>query len=348
MRSMLAATIVAITGMLTACDGMIYDEEGDCDPYYKVRFRYDWNMAFADAFPTQVLSVTLYVIDDATGKVVWQKHEAGDALRADGYMMDVDVAPGRYSLVAWCGEGHRSSYYVDDAELKTDLSCHIAVGGHTEASDPDTHHVKDDLNPLFHGKLDAQEFPDEQGVHVYTVPLKKNTNDIHVVLQQLSGEPVDASEFSFQITDNNAHMAWDNELYDPEPITYHAWWVQQGSADLEDDPDAITPPEKAPLPASRTLSSFSAAVADLTVGRLHKDSSTRLNVYKSNGERIISVPLIKYLLMVKGHYRNMDDQEFLDRKDDFPLTFFLDEGLRWTDSYIYIHSWKVHVQHTDL
>ena len=49
MRSMLAATIVAITGMLTACDGMIYDEEGDCDPYYKVRFRYDgWSTGSSD------------------------------------------------------------------------------------------------------------------------------------------------------------------------------------------------------------------------------------------------------------------------------------------------------------
>ncbi len=51
-----------------------------------------------------------------TGRIVWQKHESGNALKQAGYLMDVDVRPGNYTLVAWCGEGHRTSFGVDDGD----------------------------------------------------------------------------------------------------------------------------------------------------------------------------------------------------------------------------------------
>ena len=57
---------------------MIYDDEGDCDPHYKVKFRYDMNMKFADAFSNEVNAVTLYVVDESTGRIVWQKRESGE------------------------------------------------------------------------------------------------------------------------------------------------------------------------------------------------------------------------------------------------------------------------------
>lgn len=52
---------------------------------------------------------------------------------------------------------------------------------------------------------------------------------------------------------------------------------------------------------------------------------------------------------MKGFYnRNMDDQEYLDRQDVYDMVFFLDEGDRWLDTYIYINSWKVVLQNSDL
>ena len=52
---------------------------------------------------------------------------------------------------------------------------------------------------------------------------------------------------------------------------------------------------------------------------------------------------------MKGFYnRNMDDQEYLDRQDVYDMVFFLDEGDRWIDPYIYINSWKVVLQNSDL
>mgnify|MGYP002576656751 FL=1 len=67
------------------------------------------------------------------------------------------------------------------------------------------------------------------------------------------------------------------------------------------------------------------------------------------GETVFSIPLIDYALLVKGEYnRRMDDQEYLDRQDEYNMVFFLDEGDRWMDAYIYINSWKVVLQETGI
>ena len=73
-----------------------------------------------------------------------------------------------------------------------------------------------------------------------------------------------------------------------------------------------------------------------------------MTVYNKKGEKILSIPLIDYALLVKGSYAAMDDQEYLDRQDKYDLVFFLDQGDRWMNAYIYINSWKLVLQDTDL
>jgi len=74
-----------------------------------------------------------------------------------------------------------------------------------------------------------------------------------------------------------------------------------------------------------------------------------LTITNGEGEKVLSIPLIDYALLVKGFYnRDMDNQEYLDRQDEFNMTFFLDEDDRWVDSYIIINSWKVVLNNEDL
>ena len=55
----------------------------------------------------------------------------------------------------------------------------------------------------------------------------------------------------------------------------------------------------------------------------------RLTVVNNlTGEVILTLPLVDYALLVKGeNVRDMDDQEFLDRMDEYVLLFVLDEGM---------------------
>ncbi|WP_320978382.1 FimB/Mfa2 family fimbrial subunit [Bacteroides sp.] len=322
--------LLSVLFVMTACDG-IYEDEGDCSVHYHVKFRYDMNMKFADAFAHEVNSVTLYVLDEQNN-VVWQGSEQGEALAQEGYAMEVDVAPGSYSLLAWCGLAGGNSFAVPVSSRKEDLICSLK----REHKLDGTAYVKEDLNRLYHGYLEKQTFSSEEGTHTFVVPLVKNTNNIRVVLQHLSGEPVDKDKFTFSITDENGMMNWDNKPLSDEPVTYYAWHTDSGTAGI-DDVD------------SRTVSSFSAAIAELTTARLVKEKAPRLKVTNDKGETVFSIPLIDYALLVKGEYnRRMDDQEYLDRQDEYNMVFFLDEGDRWMDAYIYINSWKVVLQETGI
>lgn len=341
------ALLLSATFALTACDGMIYDDEGDCDPYYKVRFVYENNLKFTDAFHNEVFEVTLYAVDPASGQIVWQKHESGDELRRQGYLMDVDIDPGRYTLIAWCGEGHKTSFSVADATVHTGLRCRL--DDRTSLGDG-TATVSNELKRLYHGKEENVEFEDEQGTHIKTVYLTKDTNAVHIVLQQLSGESIDHRDFTFTIEGENGFMDWDNSLLPDEKLVYMPHDTYSGIAgvdvpDYTDDSDA---------PAGRAIIQVGAAVAHHTVSRLVKGQDVRVKIYnKSTGDCIVSVPLIDYALLVKGKYNRPDgkpltDQEYLDYQDDYSMVFFLDDGMRWINTDIYINSWHVVLQDTDL
>lgn len=328
--------LTACTSILCACDKVIYDYEGDCSVNYMVKFRYDYNMKFADAFAHEVNSVTLYVLD-SNNRIVWQHTEQGEALASEDYAMKVDVEPGEYSLLAWCGTADKGSFSTPHTTNGEELTCTLNRQYDAEGNA----FVNDDLDRLFYGRLPLQQFPETEGTYTYNLPLVKDTNNIRVVLQHLSGEPVDKDKFTFAIYDQNGKMDWDNSLLSDEPITYYAWHTDAGEAGME----------RSVLGQSiSTRYVFNAAIAEMTVGRLVKGQNPRLAVSNNEtGEVVFSIPLIDYALLVKGFYnRDMDDQEYLDREDTYNMVFFLDEGDRWVDTYIYINSWKVVLQSTDL
>lgn len=325
---------------LGSCSGLMYDEEGDCDPHYKARFIFDMNMLYADAFSKEVNSVTLYLLDPATGNIVWQKSERGDRLREDGYLMDLDVAPGSYQLLAWCGEGLDEHFTISsDASHYSHLTCTLNREYESRAAGASAVSRKD-LKRLYHGKTDVKVFPEDEGTYIYNVELVKNTNDVNIVLQHLSGEIV-KDGFTFTVTDANGSMDWDNSIMPDEEITYYAWQTMAGTAGIEY-------PEANDVPV---ITSMSACVANLTVGRLMADrrNDMRVRIYNPAGEKIVDIPLIQYALLVRGRYeQSMTEQEYLDRQDKYDLVFFIDEGNRWADSYIYINSWMVVRQTSDL
>lgn len=327
---------IACASMLYACNSLIYEGEGDCSVNYRVKFRYDYNMKFSDAFAHEVNIVTLYLFD-ADGRVVWQRTEQGEALAGDGYAMTVDVKPGEYDLLVWCGTTDKGSFSIQETTVGRELSCTLE----RQYDDRNKAFVSEDLDRLFHGWLPKQTFSETEGSYTYTVPLVKNTNNVRVVLQHLSGEAIDKDKFVFTITGTNGSMDWDNTLLPDEPVTFYAWHTDVGEVDMNTQPEETQ---------TTSHTSLSAAIAELTVPRLVKGQETRLTVTnKETGKTVFSIPLIDYALLVKGFYnRDMDDQEYLDRQDVYDMMFFLDEGDRWLDAYIYINSWKVILQNSEL
>ncbi len=368
LRRLLAICLVA--PLLAACDSAIYDEEGDCDIHYRLRFRFDHNLLFADAVNSQVTSVGVYAFDAETGLFAWQRLESGEALARSGYEMNLDgVEPGRYRLVAWCGldnahiggkpESFTLPKLTPGVSTREELRCRLE-----RETDPDgSHHSRGDLWNLFHG-FPADDQWNEQVVEIidpeslradgqtveYTVRLKKDTNRVRVILQQLSGEDIDAENFSYTIEAENGLMAHDNSLLPETKITYHPHRVGSGIAGVglpgllsrDETPDGIKP--------------VKVAVADLSIGRLVKDNPVTLTVYAPDGKVSARIPLVDYALLAAegetfykdGRPYAMGQQEYLDREDSYTLTFFLDRSKDWQAVRLQILSWRIVFNHIDI
>lgn len=329
---------LAMVTALTSCDGMIYEGEGDCSVHYRVSFRYEMNLKWADAFANEVTSVHLYAFDPA-GVLVWQRDDTVGEEEARDYSMELELPAGDYQLLAWCGlrnDGVQGeSFAVPEAVAGQtrieDLQCRL-----NRLYDAAGAYSSDRLYRLFHGRLDVTlpEAP-SGGEYEYTMYLTKNTNHVRVILQHLSGQDVDVDDFRFRIEDSNGLMAHHNGLLEDETITYRPWKTQSGEAAVGKE-------------GTRAMINVRGAIADLTVGRMtegHRRGMV-LTVTRRDGTPVARIPVIDYALLAKDYYeeeygRRMTDQEFLDREDDYVMTFFLDENGEWISSQILIHSWVV-------
>ena len=330
-------TMLLLFGASLGSCNVLTEEEQDCAVY--VRFKYDMNMKFADAFQNAVNSVTLYAFDK-NGVLAFQKTEEGDLLKQDGYRMRLDGIShsdkAEYDFITWAGEPDNESFIIPlltvGKSTKDDLYCQLkrAEGGI----------VNDDLDALFHGQANDLNFgrAATSKMDDVVVPLVKNTNNIRIVLQHLSGKPVDVENFNFTITDENGLMKYDNSLMEDEVLTYQAWRTDDGKAGLGDQVENV-----------EGVTEINVAIAELTVARLMTTERPILTITNAEGKKVLSIPLVDYALLVKGYYnRDMSDQEYLDRQDEYALTFFLDEADEWIASTIIINSWKVVLRDLDL
>lgn len=344
----LAATLL---GLLSGgCGSLINDYEGDCENVYELQFVYDYNLKWADAFAAEVDAVTLHVIDPENGSVVWSRTESGEALAQDGYRIRLDLEPGHYEFVAWCGEGahdggksfavHTQHTATPGETMRHHLGCTMQRNLHPETGKKVVN-PENGLNHLFHGYAE-DTLPEGEGLK-YTVrlPLVKNTNSLKIVLQSLSGKEINTDDYDFALTDSNGLMDWDNSILDDEELTYRAWAVSGGSAEILDPNfDGYGEQTKAKV---RGITVASAVVADMTVGRLMENAKPVLSVKdKNKGKVLFRIPVNDYALMVKGNYKQpMTDQEYLDRQDNYNMTFFLNEKGEWINTFIHINKWKV-------
>ena len=333
--------------MLTACDSTIYDYEGDCDPHFKVGFRYDMNMKFVDAFSTEVKSVSLFVFD-STGKFVKSFESTVDAMASNNYMMDVDLAPGKYSLLAWCGlNDGLNSYDVPTLTPGSSTMEELKNTLKRQAADDGTA-VVGEIEQLYHGIANA-DFPDEEGVHIAIVPLMKDTNRVKVVLQNLSENTMSVDDYKIFITAENGKLDYDNSLMADELLTYEPYYTQEGSSEV-----IVTTRDEQPSDGKQ----YNLLMSEMNLSRMVKNWQTpyKLHITDADGNNIITVSLVELFLLVKGkENQSMDDQEYLDREDDFNMTFFLydaggpdEEKDTYVGAEIIINDWKIVLQDTEL
>ena len=331
-KNTLLALAAAALGA-AACDKQIYDYEGDCTPYNGVKLIYDLNMKYADAAPTEVKSAKVLVYGQ-DGALVKEIDATEQQLKDGEYFIRTDVAPGKYTIVVCCG--------LDEAPQTWTLDGKETLNPMTVTMGTENNSVKE-IAPLFHGMVKVN-FPDVEGVTEEEIHLTKDFNDVKVLMQHLSGEDVDVSKFTYEITVDNSVYGYDNNPILKGDVIYEPFVTKQASVEVPESPETgKTSIVKADI--------NNVALAEFTLGRLMANAKVkpRLTIWNMDGDKVLSIPIVDYLLLVKGYYnQSMTDQEYLDRQDDFSLTFFLDKNDTWISSSIIINSWKVVFNDTDL
>lgn len=295
----------------------------DATVSYKVRFDDSYNMNYADAFSSEIKSLTLFVLDSNSKSLIWTYNETDqEKLKTNNYTIDLPLTPGSYDLVAWCGisgsDPVPSFALTTTPELEKtsidQLKTKLSVG--KEGADNVIVH-SDPLTELHHGILREQVLTKHDTTLV--VPLVRNTNNVRVVLQRIDGTDLDASDFDFCVEASNGLMDYDNQLLKDSQREYLAYNKTNKAG----------------------TNNGTVVLAEMSLARMVLDQNMRLKAtYKDKS--LLNIPLIKYALLIKGYYYDtMDDQEFLDRQNDWNFIFFLNENNQWEQSNLYINDWHV-------
>lgn len=351
-KSSLLVTLSVLCALVFgSCKDMIYENEGDCTPKYRIKFIYDKNWLNADAFSQEVTSVNLYVFD-SEGIFVKEFDAAGASLAEPGFAIEFDgneLDPGKYTFIAWCGLVNdgvaMESFTVPQPQpgvtTKEELICTLnTMKTAPEArSDSDEAEYSDtDLKYLFHGMMEAELVDNRDGLTTeYTMYLTKDTTHIRIILQQLSGDNVEKDEFNLDIRSADGRLAYDNALLPYNPVVTYLPWAKEPTQMALTQPDG-------------SIRTNYGLITDLTTSRImaSEKETYMLRVTEAESQKVlISTPVIEYILLGKAdwisHHNHgvmLSDQEFLDHVDECTLTFFLLKD-QWVGLQIDILEWRV-------
>ena len=339
-----------ILTFLSSCNA-IYDDLEECPRGVVMRFIFDHNLEFANAFPNQVDCLGVYIFDKE-GSLVTHVTETSDVLADEDWRLTLDLPAGEYKAVAYGGmqcdkasfahsrrPGEISRFEDLDAILKPEYM----AGADSRPRTP--------LHDLFYGSVDftVNEGTDYDRV---TLPMMRDTNHVRIVLQHIDNSPVDDKDFTFEIIDDNTMLDCRNDVVSSGVFTYLPW--SQGTKTAGSMPDSPT--------KAGDAADVQVAFAELSTSRLIYDSKTvwthddgrlyvgpRLRIRSlESGHNAVDIPLNNYLLLTKSEaFAKMPPQEFLDRASRYSLVFFLDRDNRWVRMNIEVGPWTVRVDNID-
>ena len=282
-----------------------------------VRFRYDYNMEFSDAFASQVNRVDVFVFDkDDT--FVMKKSEQGETLGGGSYRMPLPLPAGEYRIAAWAGMS-------DDFEMPEPVAGKTTLEELTVRMKREESLVHNKaLNPLWYGGVQAVSFTGRQE-QTETVSLIKDTNKFRFILQKSGpGEELDINDCLFEIRADNGYYDWNNDLLDDDMISYRPYYLEK----VEDV----------------------GIVVEMNTMRLLEHKKVYLTLTrKSDGKELMKIDLIPYLLLTKMEGHNIPAQEYLDRQSEYAIVFFYNpELLNFLSTKIVINGWTIWLKGEDL
>lgn len=320
--------LICMAMSISSCEPLFEDSE-PCPQGLRLRFIYDYNMEYANAFPSQVDCLTL-LIYDKNGKYLHTCHATSDQTSDENWRMEIDLPAGDYSLLAYGGIDckNASFRFVEGPSQSRMQNLEVELPMSLVTSPEGTR-----LHPLFYGALDVTVPDNAEDYTESTVSMMKDTNNLRILLQNVDGTPVDNKDFTFIVTADNLLFDYRNNVIPSSPAIFHPW--AQGTEIAGSDAEAERPVE--------------VGYAEFSLSRLTATSTPRLEIKRVDDSRtVLSIPLTEYLLLLKSQeFQSLSAQEFLDRESRWDMIFFLDGNDHWISTQIVINNWIVRLNNID-
>lgn len=299
--------LIVSSGLMMSCNSFNEDLP-ECR--LLVKFKYDYNMEFADAFYSQVDKVELYVFDKS-GKFLFKQAEEGSALSTGNYQMEVELPVGEYQFMAWAGA--RESYDITQLTPGVSTITELKLKLKRETSLI----INKKMETLWYGELLNIDFAGTAH-QMETINLIRDTKLVRFGFQGYKEDwTLNVDDYYYEIIESNGHLGYDNSLLADDVLSFRPYNVEQKNP--------------------------STAYVDMNTMRLMKDRQTRLTVTeKATNKKVFDINLIDYLTMTNMEGGSMDSQEYLDRQSNYHIIFFLSES--WLAVQIVINGWTHRIQ----
>lgn len=312
------------TMSMTSC---IKDNQDDCT--LDLNFRYVYNMQNADGFTHEVDEVEVYVFDN-TGRFVDQ-YVSGVTEGQDCTMHLPLLDPGKYTFVAWAHSLDEADELANfDITAKSECATLEDLTAHLRQTDDRADHK---LNSLLNGTLEAEVSGANRHL---TIDMMKCTNALRVILMpSRAGQTLASEDFDIHIEGRNGWLAYDASTYQEDSVNYYPYYQKLEQADNTTVGDAEI---------------NNAVVADLNTSRILYGSNPRLVIRNKNtNQEILNIDLAWFLTLqaIGEHKGEWGNQEYLDRQDEYAMTFFID-GETWMKTHIIVNGWVLSLEETEL
>ena len=333
-------TFLCAAMALLSLSSCVKDDMDDC-PASKVsiQFNYTYNLKDADAFSTRVRNVNVYVFD-GNGKYLMKQCQSAEQFAADYTMDFTGLEPGKYTFACMARGKQESEITNTDKEFLFSQLTRAASG-------------VDDLNASINAPVNDYEFTPLFSGHTTveyngrsitdTICLKKWTNRYRVVLIPYSSnmDGFDVENFDVRITGiantldiNGKSVGTGNIIYTP----YRSTLITNESNEANVNGQPVD----------------KALVYDLKSSRLFENHPEQRIIItdKRTGRELFNHSLPWLMALYNGSLRNLQwgDQEYLDRQDNYFLTFYVANPS--TDFYlsakVKINDWVVNLQEVGL
>ncbi len=258
-------------------------------------FTYDRNMLFSNQFDKEVSSVAVWAFNK-NGKLVWSHTETAEDAFNKNYTVTANLPVGEYDIVAWCGK--TTNIPLLPTSTPNSLS-------QLSLSVPTIGNVCNMALPTVFNAYSSNFTVAEDAANNLELSLTCATKKIRVLMESTE-TPIDKDNYEMWISGAPNKLDWNMTPQSTATFDYQPYYISDSSVETEE-------------------MGIYVFVADFSTLCFDANSQATLVIKdKKTNKEIVNTLLVPALVQNKPfEIESISDQEYLDRQNNYYITYFL-------------------------